>query len=184
MLTLFLLALALAMDAFAAALCQGAAAGSAGGTSLRVAGAFGAAQGLMPLVGWALGIAFASAVQAVDHWIALVLLTLLGGRMIREGLARDEADCAAPLAGWALFLASIGTSVDAAAAGVTLPLLGQPLLLACGIIGLTTAVLSFAGVYLGKAAGARLGKPAELLGGAVLILLGIKIFVEHQYFGG
>ena len=183
MATLFLLALALAMDAFAAALCQGAVAGPARGTALRIAAAFGAAQGLMPLVGWSLGLAFAAVAAALDHWIALLLLGLLGARMIREGWTRDPDQCAPPLAGWALLAAAVGTSVDAAAAGVTLPLLGRPVAFACAVIGATTALICFGGVHLGRAAGARLGKPAELLGGAVLIGLGLKIFVEHQFLG-
>ena len=184
MLALLILSFALAMDAFAASLCQGAVARGPRGTALRVGAVFGAAQGLMPLVGWSLGIAFASVVQAVDHWVALLLLGLLGGKMILDGLTQDAGECAAPMGAWTLFIAAIGTSVDAAAAGVTLPLLGQPVALACAVIGVTTAVLCFAGVWIGKGVGARLGRPAVLLGGAVLAGLGVKIFVEHQFLGG
>jgi manganese efflux pump family protein len=184
MLALLILSFALAMDAFAASLCQGAVAGDARGTAIRVGAAFGAAQGLMPLIGWSLGLAFAAIVQAVDHWIALVLLGLLGGKMLWEGFSKGADDCVAPMGAWALFVASVGTSIDAAAAGVTLPLLGQPVLLACAVIGATTAVLCFAGVWAGRSVGARLGRPAVLLGGAVLAGLGVKIFVEHQFLGG
>ncbi len=181
---LLILSLALAMDAFAASLSHGAVAGDARGTAVRVGAAFGAAQGLMPLIGWSLGVAFAAVVHAVDHWIALVLLGLLGGKMLWDGLSKGADDRAAPMGAWALFVASIGTSVDAAAAGVTLPLLGQPIAVACAVIGGTTAALCFAGVWIGKGIGARLGRPAMLLGGAVLVGLGVKIFVQHQFFGG
>ncbi len=184
MLALLILSLALAMDAFAASLGQGAVAGNARGTAVRVGAAFGTAQGLMPLIGWSLGIAFAAIVHAVDHWIALVLLGLLGGKMLRDGLSKSAGDGAVPMGAWALFAASVGTSVDAAAAGVTLPLLGQPIAVACAVIGATTAALCFAGVWIGKGIGARLGRPAMLLGGAVLVGLGVKIFVQHQFLGG
>jgi putative Mn2+ efflux pump MntP len=181
---LLLLAFALSMDAFAAALCQGAAQRRAGLLALGIGLVFGLAQGIMPLLGYGLGLVFTASLAAVDHWVALVLLVLLGGRMIREGLGRAEGDCAPPMAGWQLVAAAIATSIDAAAAGVALPLLGRPILLACAVIGATTAALSAGGVWLGRIAGARFGKPAELLGGAVLIALGVKIFVQHQFLGG
>lgn len=183
MLALFALAVALSMDAFAAALCQGV--GRPGLVrALAVGGAFGAAQGLMPLAGWGLGIAFAGVISELDHWIALALLGFLGVRMIREGLARGADDCAPTLSGPALLAAAIATSIDAAAAGITLPLLELPIWFACAVIGATTAVLSTAGVWLGGVVGARLGRGAELFGGATLVALGLKIFVEHQFFGG
>jgi putative Mn2+ efflux pump MntP len=181
---LLLLAFALSMDAFAAAICQGAVQRRAGALALAIGLAFGLAQGLMPLLGYALSLAFTASLSAVDHWIALILLVLLGGRMIREGLERQADDCAPPLSGWHLLVTAVATSIDAAAAGVTLPLLGRPVLLACAVIGATTALISAGGVWLGSHVGTRLGKPAELLGGAVLIGLGVKIFVQHQYFGG
>ncbi|MDB5721203.1 MAG: hypothetical protein JWP15_1821 [Alphaproteobacteria bacterium] len=184
MLGLLLLAFALSMDAFAASVCQGAVQRNPGSLAIRIGLVFGAAQGLMPLIGWSLSLAFASVIDAVDHWIALILLSFLGARMIREGLAREPGECAPPIAGWHLFVAAIATSIDAAAAGVTLPMLGLPILLACGVIGATTALVSAGGVLLGSAAGTRFGKPAELLGGAVLIGLGVKIFIQHQFLGG
>ena len=181
---LLLLAFALSMDAFAAALCQGAVQRRAGLLALRIGIVFGLAQGVMPLLGYGLSLIFSASMAAADHWIALVLLALLGGRMIREGLGREAGECAPPMAGWQLLAAAVATSIDAAAAGVTLPLLDRPILLACAIIGATTALLSAGGVWLGSIAGARFGKPAELLGGAVLVALGVKIFVQHQFFGG
>lgn len=188
MLAVLFLALALSMDAFAAALTQGAAArprATAGG-ALRIGVAFGAAQGLMPLLGWGLGLAFAGAVRGIDHWLAFALLGYLGARMIRAGACTDEPGAERPpsLGGWALLAAAVATSVDAAAAGVTIPLLGQPVLVVCAAIGAVTLGLSAAGVLLGSAAGTIAGKRAEVFGGLVLIGLGTKILVEHQFLGG
>lgn len=182
MLALLLLALALSMDAFAAALAQGAA-GASRGAALRIGIAFGLAQGLMPLLGWGLGVAFAEALRAVDHWVALILLSLIGLKMLRDAFAGGD-EPAAQLTGWALFATAIATSIDAAAAGLTLPTLGVPILLAVSVIGGTTAILSWGGVLAGRAAGQRLGPYAAALGGLILIGIGVKIFVEHQFLGG
>lgn len=189
--TIFLLALALSMDAFAAALSQGAAAhprpGLAG--ALRVGLAFGLAQGLMPLLGWSLGLAFAPVIRDVDHWVAFGLLVLIGGHMVQVGLSTRDGSAAErpslPLArGWPLLAAAVATSVDAAAAGVTLSFLDQPVGQACAVIGLVTLALSTAGVLIGRMAGALAGRRAEIAGGLVLIGIGTKILVEHLFFGG
>lgn len=171
------------MDAVAASVAQGAACRVGGAGAVKIGAAFGVAQAAMPMVGWTLGLAFAPIVQSADHWIALILLSFLGMRMVREGLSAEEDRPSKRLVGWALAAAAIATSIDAAAAGVTLPMLSVPLLVACATIGLTTAVLSYAGVYLGALAGARIGKAAEIAGGVILVGLGLKIFVEHQFFG-
>lgn len=188
MLTLVLLALALSADAFAAALCRGAGHRDRSGwaDALTVGAAFGAAQGLMPLIGWGLGVAFASVIASVDHWIAFGLLAFLGVRMIREGLKRDEPGCedVSGPTGAALLVAALATSIDAAAAGVSLPLLSVPVAVSCATIGAVTFVLSTAGVRLGGMLGARIGKRAEVLGGLALVALGTKILIEHQWFGG
>jgi putative Mn2+ efflux pump MntP len=186
MLTVLLLALALSADAFAAAVCQGAAAEprpTAGG-ALRIGSAFGSAQALMPLLGWGLGVAFAGWIAQVDHWVAFVLLAVLGGRMVHAGLT-GEPDCrGGPLmTGWPLFAAAVATSIDAAAAGVTLPMLSLPVMLACATIGVVTFAISAGGVLLGRMAGSALGPKAEVVGGVVLIGLGVKILVEHRAFG-
>ena len=188
MTTLLLLALALATDAFAAAISQGARARhhASASQALRIGLAFGAAQAFMPLLGWALGRAFESAIRDVDHWVAFVLLGGIGARMVHQGwVAAPRRDGApAPLAtGWPLAATAIGTSVDAAAAGVTLAVLDQPVLLACAVIGVVTLVLSTGGVLLGRAAGALLGARAEVAGGLVLIALGTKILIEHVFLG-
>ena len=184
MISLLLLSLGLAMDAFAAAVAQGAASRPSRSMALRMSLAFGLAQAIMPLLGWGLGIAFAASIDSVAHWVALVLLSGLGLRMIREGLDRDEEEALKELSSWSLLVAAIATSIDAAVAGITLPSIGAPIVLACIVIGLTTSVLTYPGVYLGALVGARIGKWAEVLGGLILIGLGIKIFVMQQFFGG
>lgn len=181
MIALALLALALSMDAFAAALSQGAA-GAGRGAALRIGAAFGFAQGVMPLLGWGLGLAFARVLQAVDHWVALILLSALGLKMLREAFADGDGP-PKQLAGWTLFTCAVATSIDAAAAGLTLPTLGIPILLAVAVIGATTAVLSYGGVLAGRAASQWLGRYAEIAGGLILIGIGIKIFIDHQFLG-
>ncbi|CAO1654836.1 manganese efflux pump MntP family protein [Parasphingorhabdus sp. NYA22] len=184
MITLLLLSLGLAMDAFAAAVAQGAASRPNRKTALRMSLAFGLAQAIMPLLGWALGIAFAAIMASAAHWIALALLTILGLRMIKEGLDRNPEEPMKELSLWPLLVVAIATSIDAAVAGITLPTIGAPIVLACVVIGLTTSLLTYPGVYLGALVGARIGKWAEVLGGLILIGIGIKIFVAQQYFGG
>ena len=184
MITLLLLSLGLAMDAFAAAVAPGASSRPSRKTALRMSLAFGLAQAIMPLLGWALGIAFAAIMASAAHWIALALLTILGLRMIKEGLDRNPEEPMKELSLWPLLVVAIATSIDAAVAGITLPTIGAPIVLACVVIGLTTSLLTYPGVYLGALVGARIGKWAEVLGGLILIGLGIKIFVAQQYFGG
>lgn len=188
MLTVLILALALATDAFAAAVGQGAAAGgrSRAALALKVGAAFGVAQALMPIAGWGLGVAFDRWMRDLDHWIAFVLLVAIGVRMLREATNRERAATpnTAVAGGWTLATMAIATSIDAAAAGVTLPLLALPPLVSCVVIGVVTFVLATLGVHLGARAGAMIGRPAEAAGGIVLILLGCKILVDHLYFGG
>lgn len=178
MFALLLLALALAMDAFAVALTQGARfrPGWAGGAA--IAGTFGLFQGVMPLIGWGIGTAALAYVAAVDHWIAFGLLVFLGGRMLIGQSDDDGADAA--LTGKALLVAGVATSIDALAAGITLPTLSVAPLNAGLVIGLVTLVLSALGVMLGRMAGDAFGTWAERLGGVILIALGAKILAEHS----
>ena len=174
-LAILLLALALAMDAFAVAATQGASFRPSPGDSARIALLFGLFQGVMPLIGWALGAAALDLIAPIDHWIAFVLLGFLGVRMIRG----DDDDIARPLAGWPLFVAAIATSVDALAAGITFPALGLPPIETAIVIALVTAIMSWIGVAVGAHAGDRFGRPAEIVGGLVLIALGVHILAEH-----
>lgn len=184
----FLLALAVSMDAFAAAVSHGVAKRrhSVAAEALKVGLAFGSAQALLPLVGWGLGLAFTSVVRDVDHWIAFALLAFIGARMVNAGLSDsgEERDAgAAAASGWGILTAALATSIDAAAAGVTLPMLGPPVLISCAIIGAITFLMSAAGVFLGAVAGAMVGRRAEVIGGLALIGIGAKILIEHVFFG-
>jgi manganese efflux pump family protein len=172
-----LLALALAMDAFAVALTQSCRfrPSLAGGAAIALT--FGVFQAVMPLAGWAVGAAALAYVEAVDHWIAFGLLAFLGVRMLGGHVGEEEA--AHALTGRALMVAGVATSIDALAAGVTLPTLGVSPWLAAGLIGLVTFALSGAGVVLGRRAGDHLGAWAGRAGGVILIGLGCKILAEH-----
>ena len=182
---LFLIGVGLSMDAFAAAICQGLSMTRIKwGHALTVGLYFGGFQALMPFIGWMLGFQFADRIQQYDHWIAFILLVLIGGNMIREALSGDEENAAQAetdlrLDHKKLFLMAIATSIDALAIGVTFAFLETAILPAIGIIGCTTFCISVAGVAVGCWFGARYKKRAEITGGAILVLLGIKILLEH-----
>jgi putative Mn2+ efflux pump MntP len=172
-----LLALALAMDAFAVALTQGARFRPGWGGATAIATTFGGFQAVMPLIGWGIGAVAFAYVAAVDHWIAFGLLTFLGMRMLRGHVGEEEATHA--LTGKALLVAGVATSVDALAVGITLPTLDVAPLTAVALIGIVTAIMSAGGVVLGRIAGDRWGTWAERAGGVILIALGCKILAEH-----
>lgn len=178
MIAALLLALALAMDAFAVALTQGAKFRPSVREGLAIALTFGVFQALMPLAGWVIGAVALVYVEAVDHWIAFALLTFLGVRML--GFNGDDDDTARALTGRTLLIAGVATSIDALAAGITLPTLGVSPWTAALLIGLVTFAMSGAGVVLGRRAGDHLGEWAERIGGIILIGLGIKILAEHS----
>ncbi len=182
---LLLIGVGLSMDAFAVSICQGISMTKIKwGHALTVGLYFGGFQALMPFTGWMLGSQFAGRIQQYDHWVAFVLLVLIGGNMIREALSgeEDEAEDAAIGAGLdhkKLFLMAIATSIDALAVGVTFAFLDTAILPAIGIIGTTTFFISVAGVAVGCWFGARYKKRAEITGGVILVLLGVKILLEH-----
>jgi putative Mn2+ efflux pump MntP len=188
--SLVLLAIALAADAFAVALGQGAAVrANPMRTALIVGLALGAAQAIAPLIGWSLGVAFADAIESYDHWVAFGLLLIIGVKLIWDG-ARSHApgEARAPrgsltTSGWTLLLLAIATSIDAAAAGVTLPTLGAPILPSIAIIGGVTFVLSAGGVLLGRTGARVLGSNAEIIGGLILMVIGAKVLIDHKAFG-
>lgn len=188
---ILLLAVGLAMDATAVSATRGLALPRIERRHmLQVALWFGGAQALMPLLGWLLGAAIGPLVQRYDHWIAFTLLAAIGGKMVWEALRGDADDADEPLAPddpfapRLMLLLAIATSVDAFAVGITLPLLDAPLLLSLATIGLTTALLSVAGLHAGRRFGALLGPRLDLIGGLVLIGLGVKILAEHLSAGG
>jgi putative Mn2+ efflux pump MntP len=181
--SILLLAVGLAMDATAVAAARGLAAPRIERRHvLLVALFFGGFQALMPLLGWLLGSRIGPLVQAWDHWIAFVLLGGIGAKMLWEARGGgDEVEGAAGdlFALRVMLVLAIATSIDAFAVGVTLPMLGAPLALSLATIGVTTAVLSVIGLFLGRRFGAMLGRGLDAFGGLVLIGLGAKILVEH-----
>ncbi len=188
MTALLLLALALAMDAFAVAIVRGAAGRHRIRYALETGLAFGVAQGIMPLAGWAIGSLFMRWIEAVDHWIAFGLLSFLGVRMLVEALSGEDDAEQAEAAGqsdrlgsywWALFAAAVATSIDAAAAGLTLDLFATPIWLSCLVIGAVTAALCIPAYWFAARIGSRIGHLAEAVGGIVLVGLGAKILLEH-----
>lgn len=183
-LELFLIGVGLSMDAFAVAICQGLCMKKLNWRyATIIALFFGGFQALMPFIGWLLGSQFAGYIQNIDHWVAFVLLALIGGNMVREALSPEEEETACAvdqkLDYKQLLLMAIATSIDALAVGVTFAFLEVSILPAISIIGCTTFVLSIVGVAVGNFFGARYKKRAELSGGIILILLGVKILLEH-----
>lgn len=179
---LFLIALGVSADAFAVALGKGLHMKRFDVRhAIVIALTFGVFQALMPLLGWLLGSAFAQYIAAFDHWVAFGLLALIGGKMLWEAFSghEDTEQDTDRLPVRQLLVLAVATSIDALAVGVTLAFLPVSIGGAVLLIGITTAVLSFVGVVVGRRVGARFGKPAEIAGGVVLILIGLNIVLEH-----
>lgn len=173
------------MDAFAVAICKGLALRQVRCPHMALVGLwFGGFQALMPLLGYLVGVQFADAIAAVDHWIAFALLAVIGGNMIREALSKEEDPPDASLSWKKMLPLAVATSIDALATGVTFAFMRVDLWLSIVIIGLITFGMCTAGVPLGRAVGKKLEKRAELAGGIVLILIGTKILLEHLLGGG
>lgn len=179
---LLLIAVGLSMDAFAVAVCKGLAMPLANRKrAVVIALFFGGFQAVMPLLGWALGRQFERYITSVDHWIALVLLVVIGGKMILEAVrGADGDDCEDGLDIRELLGLSVATSIDALAVGVTFAFLQVQIVPAVSLIGVTTFLLSLLGVFVGRKFGGWLMKKAQIAGGVILILIGIKIFLEHM----
>ena len=183
---LFILAVGLSMDAFAVSICKGLCMRKVTVKKAGIVGLyFGAFQAGMPLLGYALGVQFQDRITALDHWIAFVLLGLIGTNMIREALSKGEEDCVCPtdekeeLGAKNMRLLAVATSIDALAVGVTFAFLKVQIIPAVSFIGIITFSLSAAGVKIGNVFGVRYKSKAELAGGIILILMGTKILLEH-----
>lgn len=183
---LFLLAVGLSMDAFAVSICKGLAMKKATLKAEATCGLwFGGFQMLMPIIGFFLGSLFAEAIEAFDHWVAFGLLVIIGINMLKEALEKeDESDDNpekdADLSVRTMFLMAVATSIDALAVGISLAMVGSVnIWLAAAFIGICTFLLSALGVKIGNVFGSRYEKKAELAGGVILILLGVKILLEH-----
>lgn len=177
---LLLLAVGLSMDAFAVSIAKGITVGRARVGPAFAAGVwFGAFQALMPLLGYFLGRSFATVIGAWDHWVAWMLLTLIGGNMVREALFGDEEHLSADFSSKAMLPLAIATSIDALAVGVSFACLDMSVWMPVVVIGITTMAFSVAGVCLGNVFGLRFGSKAGLVGGIVLMLIGLNILWEH-----
>ena len=183
---LFLLAVGLSMDAFAVSVCKGLAMKKATLKAEATCGLwFGGFQMLMPIIGFFLGALFADAIEAFDHWVAFALLAIIGINMLKEALEKkdesgDNPGKDADLSVKTMFLMAVATSIDALAVGISLAMVGSVnIWLAAAFIGICTCLLSALGVKIGNVFGSRYEKKAELAGGVILILLGVKILLEH-----
>ena len=176
---LFLIAVGLSMDAFAVSVCKGLSVKKVGVKHAALAGLyFGGFQFLMPVIGYLLGFRFESVIETVDHWVAFVLLAFIGGNMIKESFGKAE-ELNDDFGLKTMLLMAVATSIDALAVGITFAFLEVQILPAAGLIGVTTFLLSFAGIYIGNVFGARYKSKAELAGGIILVLIGVKILLEH-----
>lgn len=179
---LIILAVGLSMDAFAVSICKGLSVRKLEIKHMALAGIwFGGFQALMPLIGYLLGSTFTSYVQKFDHWIALILLAFIGLSMIKEAFGEDEEEVGDSFGAKTMFLMAVATSIDALAVGVTFAFLNVNVIFAVFTIGITTFIFSAAGIKIGNVFGLRFKSKAELAGGAILVLLGLKIFVEHMF---
>ena len=184
LLELFLLAVGLSMDAFAVSICKGISIGRAKIRHALIAGLwFGAFQALMPAIGFFLGVQFERYIQTVDHWIAFLLLAMIGINMIREGVRGEEEESDPSVSARAMFPLAVATSIDALASGVVLSAAGGDILWAALFIGLTTFSFSFAGVKAGSGLGSAFGAKAQIAGGAVLCIIGLRILIQHLLGG-
>ena len=182
---LFLIAVGLSMDAFAVSVCKGLAMPKCTFKKAAIVGLwFGGFQALMPAIGYILEAQIQEAIASIDHWIAFVLLALIGGNMIHEALDNDEEEADASLDVKTMFLLAVATSIDALAIGITFAFLKVNIIPAVCFIGIVTFIISFAGVKIGNVFGARYKNKAEIVGGIILILLGLKILLEHLGFLG
>ena len=187
---LMILAVGVSMDAFAVSICKGLAMKKATLKAGLTCGLwFGGFQALMPLIGFFLGTLFADAIEAVDHWVAFILLGIIGINMLKEAFDKEECECCsdanADMSPKTMFVMAVATSIDALAVGISLAMAGLPIFGMDGIfaavilIGLCTCAFCTAGVKIGNVFGGRFGKKAQIAGGVILILLGLRILLEH-----
>ena len=182
---LFLLGVGLSMDAFAVSVCKGLGMRKLNKKQAVIIGLyFGGFQALMPLIGWLLGSQFQKYITSIDHWIAFILLGFIGGKMIIEAVREwNEEEIVevtdAPIDHKNMLVLAVATSIDALAVGITFAFLNTPIIEAISIIGITTFVLSIIGVIVGNFFGSKYKSKAEFIGGLILVLLGVKILLEH-----
>lgn len=177
---LIIIAVGVSMDAFAVSICKGLSVQKVRPGHVALTGLwFGGFQALMPLIGYFLGIGFADFVSSVDHWIAFILLGIIGGNMIKESCSKAVECCAPDFSVKTMFAMAVATSIDALAIGVSFAFLKINIWEAVALIGVTTAVFSGAGVLIGNVFGSRYKSKAEFVGGFILLAMGLKILLEH-----
>ena len=178
---LFLIAVGLSMDAFAVSVCKGLAMKKCTWTKAGIVGLyFGVFQAGMPVIGYLLGVQFKDIITSIDHWIAFILLGIIGANMLKEAFEEEEEnECDEALDVHTMVGLAVATSIDALAVGVTFAFLQVKIIPAVCFIGATTFLISVAGVKIGNVFGSRYKKRAEIAGGIILILLGAKILIEH-----
>lgn len=177
---LFVLAVGLSMDAFAVSVCKGLSLGKMDfKSSAKVGLWFGGFQALMPALGFILGVRFKEYITAVDHWIAFILLGIIGINMIKESFDKADESLDSSLSARKMFPLAVATSIDALAVGITFAFLSVDIVPAVSFIGIVTFVLSAVGVFVGHIFGVKYKSKAEILGGVILIVLGTKILLEH-----
>lgn len=184
LLSLFFIAVGLSMDAFAVAVCKGLATPKITIRKSMIVGLwFGGFQALMPALGYLVGYRFQEKITFLDHWIAFLLLLIIGGNMIKESFSKEEEKASASLAVKEMFLLAVATSIDALAVGVTFAFLPDvPILPAVAFIGVITFICSAVGMKVGNIFGDKYKAKAELAGGIILLLIGSKILIEHLFF--
>lgn len=177
---LLIIAIGVSMDAFAVSICKGLSVRTLRPRhTFSVAMWFGGFQALMPLIGYFVGISFADLVSDFDHWIAFVLLAIIGGKMVKEAFEDEECDVNPDFSFRTMLMMAVATSIDALAVGVSFAFLKVDVWTAVLFIGVTTAAFSGAGIVIGNLFGARYKSKAELAGGVILVLIGLKILLEH-----
>ena len=180
---LALIGVGLAMDAFAVSICKGLAMRRMNyKKAIIIAAFFGVFQALMPALGYVLGTTFANKIAAIDHWIAFILLALIGANMIKEALSSDDECQDDSLRLGDLIMLSIATSIDALAVGITFAFFNVSLLLSVSMIGIITFIICVIGVKVGNVFGEKYKSKAELAGGLILIVMGAKILIDHLFF--
>lgn len=178
-----LIGVGLAMDAFAVSICKGLAMRSMSyKKAIIIAAFFGFFQAMMPALGYVLGTTFASKIAAIDHWIAFILLVLIGANMIKEAISSDNEQQDDSIRLGDLIMLSIATSIDALAVGITFAFFEVSLLLSISIIGIITFIICVFGVKVGNVFGEKYKSKAEMAGGLILIFMGAKILIEHLFF--
>ena len=182
-LSLVLIAVGLAMDAFAVSICKGLAMKRPSPKAIIVVGLwFGFFQALMPLIGYYLGSSFYDYISDYDHWIAFILLAAIGLNMIHEALSGEEDGVDDSIGFRTMLVLAVATSIDALAVGISLAMIGDDIVSSALLIGIVTFLISAVGVKIGSVFGDRFGQKAELVGGVILIIIGLRILLEHLGF--